>query len=257
MYPPFVLAHEVRDKFFNLEPLTRRIDRILELGERFNARFTFFVTAANVTATNHDLLTRIAAHGHELGSHSFDHVPFAEIGVAAAHAQIHRSVSVLSRYGKISGFRAPYLWANEATDDACAQLGLIYSSSHSGSAAPHRRSDSLWRVPVTRPMDYEVVQLERRLRTREIIDRWASFAAPGEILLFHPWRLGSRRYIAALERILASGNTFRSIMERLDDPRACCVTFDLDFLQTRQLYAHTLRHLYRSPHIHAGTRGPK
>ncbi len=54
------------------EPLTAEV---LDLLERYNAPATFFVSGVNALA-HPDLIARIAARGHLLGNHSYNHSPF-------------------------------------------------------------------------------------------------------------------------------------------------------------------------------------
>ena len=244
---PLIFAHEFRDKFLNPEPLERRLARILALGRKYDAKFTFFITTGHLRPRHEKLVRRIVDEGHELGSHSHDHLNFGIISYDAAKSQISRSVDILSRYYPVSGFRAPYLRSNEAVAQACQNLGLVYQSSDPG-VGPMKKGD-FWEIPVTRPMDYEVIQIEHRIRFSEISDRWCSFPDNGEVLLFHPWRIGARRYIGVLERMLGSRLKYKTIEQYIGDHSSCSITFDLDFLETRQVFLHTIRHLVRSPHI--------
>ena len=244
---PLIFAHEIRDKFLNPEPLERRVGRILELGRKYDARFTFFVTTGHLRPRHEKLIRQIVDHGHELGSHSHDHLNFAVISYQEAKSQISRSMDVLTRFYPVSGFRAPYLRSNQAVAQACRDIGLVYQSSDPG-VKPEKKGD-LWEIPVTCPMDYEVIQIERCTRFSEISDRWCSFPDTGEVLLFHPWRIGARRYIEVLERMLDSHLKYTTIEQYISDHSVCSITFDLDFLETRQVYLHTIRHLFRSPHL--------
>ncbi len=244
---PVIILHELRDKFLDFQPLEKKIDQILNLGDRFSARFTFFVTTEYVNKRNDHILRKIDKSGHEIASHSHKHISFAKISRKKARYQIARSLQKLQRYSRICGFRAPYLVSNEQSDQACRDCGLVYTSSDPGKKAFYNRG--LWKIPVTRPMDYQVIQSEGIVDTLCIGKAWKSFAGPGQVLLFHPWRIGSRRYVNFLEQILRMPLRFGAIEDFIDDRSLCCITFDLDFLETKQVYFHTLKHLYRSPHL--------
>jgi len=234
------------DRLLNLEPIERRIDRILRLGDEYDARFTFYVTAGNVRPRNEHIVERIVDAGHEIGSHAYTHRGFASIEKPAARDQIQRSLDVLSEFYPVEGFRAPYLVGNEATAAACRELGLTYDSSQKGETP--ECEGGLWTVPVTQPQDGEIVH-RTRFSTSHVVPAWCEFPGPGEVLLFHPWRLGSKRYIDALEQMLQSECAFGPVSEFIDDRSTCCITFDLDFLEMRQVYPHTFMHLFRSPHL--------
>jgi hypothetical protein len=83
----------------------------------------------------------------------------------------------------------------------------------------------------------------------EIKRLWADYVGSGEVLLFHPWRLGADRFVDALNEMLSASCEFVTMSEYLESRNGCCISFDFDFLEQRQVYEHTLRHLYRSPHI--------
>lgn len=247
MIIPRIFFHEIKDKFFEFDRLSHKINRILELGTQYKARFTFFVTAAHINRKNDFILQKIVAAGHEVGSHAYRHVNFQDISYQKAKDQIQASLDILTQYAPVNGFRAPYLKAGPPVASACKDCGLIYHSSNPGGKT--EKDKGLWHIPVTQPMDYEVIQNEMITDTKRIGKRWVGFAGPGQVLLFHPWRLGARKYIGFLEKILQKDLRFGSMTDYLSDPSICCITFDLDFLQTRQVYIHTLKHLIYSPHI--------
>jgi peptidoglycan/xylan/chitin deacetylase (PgdA/CDA1 family) len=234
------------DKLCNFTPIHTRVDRILKLGEKHDASFTFFVTAENVTSRNDEILETIVDQGHEIGSHSYAHVDFQHIDRDSARSQIERSLTVLDDYYDVQGFRAPYLTANEAAVDAARDLGLRYSSSNRGDRP--EQTDGFWTLPVTRPQDAELLHSNEHTLA-EVKALWAEWVGPGEVLLFHPWRLGADRFVDALADMLSESCDFLTMSEFIQGTSGCCITFDFDFLQQRQVYEHTARHLYRSPHI--------
>jgi len=234
------------DKFLNFESVETRIERLLKLGEQYDATFTFYITAGNISGRNEHIVEEIAAHGHEIGSHSYAHLNFGDIDETRARRQIKRSLDVLNEYYPVKGFRAPYLVGNKATERACRSLGLTYSSSNPGKQP--RCDDGFWTVPVTKPQDGEVVH-RTNFSTGHVRSEWIDFVGSGEVLLFHPWRIGAKKYIDTFEQLLRADCEFGSVSEFISDQSLCCLTFDLDFLSWWQVYPHTLKHLFRSPHL--------
>ncbi len=239
------------DKFLNFTPIRTRVKRILDYGDRYGASFTFFVTAEHVTPRNDDILEEIVDRGHEIGSHSYSHIDFQHIEQEMAKKQIERSIDILNDYCDIEGFRAPYLIANDETLQAARELGLRYTSSNRGDA-PEQHGE-IWSLPVTRPMD-AVVLHNNEHSLSEVKQLWNDYVEAGEVLLFHPWRLGADRFVDVLDEMLAAPCELVTMSEYVDNRKGCCITFDFDFLQQRQVYEHTFRHLYRSPHIKKSVR---
>jgi len=108
-------------------------DRLLDLLDQRNARGTFFVLGW--TARRHpDLVRRIAARGHEVGSHGFDHELVYNQSPAAFRADIRRARALLQDLSgqPVVGYRAPSytivqrtLWALPILADE----GYLYDSS--------------------------------------------------------------------------------------------------------------------------------
>ena len=251
-YYPYQLSAVVNlrdlfvDKFFNFTPIRTRVTRILDYADQYDASFTFFVTAEHITNNNDGILDEIVDRGHEIGSHSFAHVDFEHIEQEAAEKQIERSLDILNTYYDVEGFRAPYLMANDATLRAAREIGLRYTSSNRGNTL--KRHGDIWSLPVTRPMD-AVVLHNNEYSLSEVKQLWIDYVGPGEVLLFHPWRLGADRFVEVLDEMLTASCEFVTMSKYVDNRKGCCITFDFDFLHQRQVYEHTFRHLYRSPHI--------
>lgn len=250
MHPKGILLDTVRDKFFNQEAIEARVDRILDLAQDYDAQLTFFVTAANVNSKNKHVLEKIVAAGHEIGSHSYQHINYAKIRRKDAYSQIKRSLDILNEYYSVVGFRAPYRIANEATLQACKDLNLKYSSSNRGRT--FNQEQGLWDLPITQPTDYQIVHDKEVLDRKEIKRRWVDSAGEGEVLLFHPWRLGTSKHAQSLEEMLQQPVKFSALRDYPKNPKSCFLTFDLDFLEQKQVYLHTLRHLFCSPHLYQG-----
>jgi polysaccharide deacetylase family protein (PEP-CTERM system associated) len=108
-------------------------ERILELLERHRVRGTFFVLGW--TATRHpSLVRRIAAAGHEVASHGFDHELVYKQGPAAFRADIRRARALLEDLigCGVYGYRAPSYTIVESTRWALpilADEGYLYDSS--------------------------------------------------------------------------------------------------------------------------------
>lgn len=83
-------------------------ERLLDLLDRHGARATFF-TLGVVAQRFPRLVREIAARGHELASHGWDHTPVYALGRERFRADVRRSRHVLEQVGgrSVGGYRAP------------------------------------------------------------------------------------------------------------------------------------------------------
>jgi peptidoglycan/xylan/chitin deacetylase (PgdA/CDA1 family) len=104
------------------EPYT---SQVLDVLKRYDVRATFFVIGSN--AERHpDAVRRLAAEGHEIGNHTFDHgvLPLRGPGhiretVRAASDTVQRIAGIRPRL-----FRAPHGWRNMWVDRIARQEGM-------------------------------------------------------------------------------------------------------------------------------------
>jgi polysaccharide deacetylase family protein (PEP-CTERM system associated) len=148
-------------------PAARRVEdntlRLLELFAAAGARATFFVLG-EVAEQYPNLVRRLAAAGHEVASHGYEHRPLAHWSWREFQRDVERSVRLLeSLAGKpVRGYRAPYFSLRAGVRwpiDTLAELGLRYDSSIVPidrppglelvcARAPFRHHNGLWEAPV-------------------------------------------------------------------------------------------------------------
>ncbi len=109
-------------------------DRILELlAQNGNIPATFYIVVE--IATSHpQLLRRIAEQGHEIGSHSHQHLRIHRMTPASFRADLQQSIDALQQATgcPVHGFRAPTFSVTAATAwavDVLIESGLQYDSS--------------------------------------------------------------------------------------------------------------------------------
>jgi polysaccharide deacetylase family protein (PEP-CTERM system associated) len=113
--------------------VARNTERLLAILAEANTEATFFVLGW-IAQRNPALVKRIAAAGHELASHGFDHVRFNSQSREAFRADVRRSKCVLEDLGGVPviGYRAPTFSISRDSSWAHAILreeGYEYSSS--------------------------------------------------------------------------------------------------------------------------------
>ena len=144
--------------------LVANVERYLEFLHRYGMRCTFF-TVGDIARRYPELVREIAAAGHEVGSHSSDHVPLNRHDRQSFREDIDRNLEQLARAGahEVRGFRAPILSLTEKTawaHDVLAEFGFRYSSSVLPARHPLygwagfsteciRTESGLWEIPAT------------------------------------------------------------------------------------------------------------
>jgi polysaccharide deacetylase family protein (PEP-CTERM system associated) len=111
----------------------RNCDLILEMFAEADVRATFF-TLGWVAARHPALMQRIAAGGHEVASHGWDHARVFTFDKASFAADLDRSKKTLEDTSgmRVTGYRAPSFSIDSRTPwayMALAEQGFTYSSS--------------------------------------------------------------------------------------------------------------------------------
>ncbi len=123
-----------RDSWDSLsDRIERNCDAILEMFDQAEVKATFF-TLAWVAQRHPALLRRIAAAGHELASHGWDHARVFTMDKASFAADLDKSRKAIEDAAgvPITGYRAPSFSIDSRTPwayMALAEQGFAYSSS--------------------------------------------------------------------------------------------------------------------------------
>jgi len=115
--------------FDNLDDAAaRELPPLLDLLDELGLRATYFVEAAN--AGRHPLAVReIAARGHEVGFHAWEHERWGELEPDRETELIERSMAAYAELGvQVEGFRPPGGGLTEQTLRLLSQAGLTWCS---------------------------------------------------------------------------------------------------------------------------------
>ena len=108
--------------------VTRTLPRVLELLRSVAVRATFFVEGLN-TELYPDALREIAAGGHEVAFHGWQHERWADLSPDAERASLERGVRALDALGlRPVGFRPPGGELTAASWGLLRELGFRYVS---------------------------------------------------------------------------------------------------------------------------------
>jgi polysaccharide deacetylase family protein (PEP-CTERM system associated) len=228
--PRFAMSVDVED-YFQVWAFSRVIDRkswagfplrveaatrsALDLFDRHGVKATFF-TLGWVAERAPGLVREIAARGHEVASHGYDHAKVFDQGPEELRQDAGRAKSLLEDLtgAPVTGYRAPGFSIDERTPwayEILAGLGYRYSSSAHPVAHDHYGDPSGPRTPF-RPLakadftEAPVATCElfgQRMScagggwfraapygvSKRLIDRAAATLAGPVIFYFHPWEI--------------------------------------------------------------------
>lgn len=208
-----VIRREDWDSFpLRVETATRRA---LDLFDRHGAKATFF-TLGWVAERAPSLIRDIAARGHEVASHGYDHAKAFDQTREAFREDVRRAKAILEDASgvRVTGYRAPGFsidartpWAHETL----AELGYAYSSSSHPIAHDHYGDPNAPRIPFMPVKGAAFVEAPvatadifgRRVSAagggwfraapyrmaRSLIDRAAQTLSGPVIFYFHPWEI--------------------------------------------------------------------
>jgi polysaccharide deacetylase family protein (PEP-CTERM system associated) len=140
-------------------------DRLLRLLAEGGNTATFFVLG-HVAERHPGLVAKIAASGHEVGTHGHFHRSLEWLDPREFRDDLQRSLRALSRAGarEVISYRAPYFSLNDKTAWALpilAEAGIridsstfpLWTGSYGSGAIPNRphRRGPIWEVPVILP----------------------------------------------------------------------------------------------------------
>ncbi len=98
---------------------------VLDALRRWGSQGTFFVLGSKLSGER-DLLARIAAEGHELAVHGWNHAHPTTLSTGAARAQVEQGFAALADATGVRPrfFRPPYGWLTAPMAEACRDLEL-------------------------------------------------------------------------------------------------------------------------------------
>ncbi len=169
----------------------RNTAQVLDILAAYNAKATFFVVGSRVEAAP-ELVARMVAEGHEVGNHSWSHIPFPRLPEAQILAELENTNAAVSA----------------ATEGYTPQLFRPpYGSYSPRVAAIVPYAPVLWTIDTG---DWEAAGYQ------EIVRHVRQKSGPGSVILMHGF---TRKTVRALPEILQNlvdrGFTFVTVSQLL------------------------------------------
>src|SRR6185369_6313990 len=122
-----VFTLDLEDHIGTYEPDARFVAStisVLDLLDSLHVRGTFFVVA-RIAETHPRLVREVASRGHEIGCHSYDHLPIAMETPTSFVTKLRCAKDLLEQVvgQKVAGFRAPIFSLTRATVWAVDVIG--------------------------------------------------------------------------------------------------------------------------------------
>jgi peptidoglycan/xylan/chitin deacetylase (PgdA/CDA1 family) len=165
--------------------------QVLDLLAQYRIKATFCMIGRQVAA-NHSLVREVAAAGHMIVNHTWDHADQSKLSLSAVRSEIARTSDTLASAGvHPSVFRAPYGAWSHAVYEACAMADL-------------------------RPLDWSVDPRDwSRPGVNTIVTRILHQTRTGSIILEHDGGGDRSQTVAALKivlpKLLDAGYRFTSV----------------------------------------------
>jgi polysaccharide deacetylase family protein (PEP-CTERM system associated) len=225
--------------------IARQTSALLDTLDSIGARATFFVLG--ITGRRHpELVREVAARGHELACHGFEHRRVYDGGPEDLRRDLERSLDLLADLGakRPIGYRAPAFSINRRTPwayEVLAELGFGYDSSQYDSPRIPERIRPVPRSPVRLELDSGRTLWELPVAVWRVASR--SVPVGGGAY----WRvLPARALTRGLADAARSGPAAVYLHPYECDPEPLRVGLERDATPAQRLHAR-LRELQRNP----------
>lgn len=195
------------------------VRKVLDFAKENEIRFTFFITAKNLKK-KHSLINRMIDEGHEIGSHSYNHILHGNKTYERVAKEFIIAQKEFKKYGvEPLGFRAPFLSINESVIKAIGDFGMKYSSNIEGGSFIEYKN-GVTEVPIINPYDWKGIVVQG-MNFNMLTERWSGQKGT---LLLHPWVIAN--YLHRMkDRFIENGQDYRIISNY--KKRNLCISFDV------------------------------
>jgi len=191
--------------------LRESVEFVIEMGKKQGHKYTFFIVG-KLARDNPGLVEYVLKNGHEVGSHSLQHVIPCRLDKESFYEELIESKKILESQGaKVSGFRAPHLLLNDSQYELIAKAGYRYSSSKLWDHHPIEYGNGDY--PITEiPVTFEDwTCIKYRGDPGKLTKLVSDAARPGSVMLLHATFLASENFKDLWGEVLVVDKKRRSV----------------------------------------------
>ncbi len=255
-----VINHAVKMFRFHKTPFSQLLQRILEILDEYDAKFTFPLVAATAQS-NPSLVEWLRSFPHEIAIHGYKHIKYPFLSPKQQALELKKAIHIF-RELKIpyKGFRAPYNAYSKTTIDLVEEFGFKWDGGI-GYRHEYRHGYEFFKVKLRNGnmSSYTCIPLCEWSDDR-MIDRYnLSSEKMAKILIIqlekarkvnglimydlHPIRIGQKEYIQSLSSLLLHARKIGAWVPTVSDavdywskyqrwkghaPVCCLLTGDID-----------------------------
>ena len=199
---PSIATRELASRFFREAPISA-VRRVMDVCESVDARFTFFIVGISAK-DNPAIIEEIIDRGHEIACHGHEHLRFPLLTPDWMRRDLEQALELFDKQFsyRLNGFRAPYLEMNDDVYTVLKELGFSYSSSLMGTDGPNIHPSGIREIPIVVD-DWEIL-IKRNEGVAGLAREMKMNTADQACYLLHPWRVGQKRYVSALQELISS-----------------------------------------------------
>ncbi|UCG00509.1 MAG: polysaccharide deacetylase family protein [Candidatus Heimdallarchaeota archaeon] len=245
---------------FHMTPFSILLQRICEVLEEYDSKFTFPLTAS--TAQSNPILVKwLKSSHHEIAIHGYKHVRYPFLSTKHQFLEIKKSIQVFKELRiPFQGFRAPYNLYSETTKELINKFGFKWDAGI-GFHRDYRNGHKFFKIRLKdgKESSYTCIPLCEWSDDRMIDNYNLSSEKMAKILIYHlekarkvnglimydlhPIRIGQNQYIQSLRRLLIHANKIDAWIPTISEainywskhhqwkdsaPVCCLLTGDID-----------------------------
>lgn len=224
------------------------IKNLSKLMHDHDAKFTFFVVGALLKKQSNYIL-KLIDDGHEIASHGYFHNSYCKMLPEDAKNDLLKSIESFKEIGiDVKGFRAPYLDFTEKQFSLLNGTGIKYTSNGIAydvkgyinairySKGMHKITKNVVEIPITAPDDWYPIVRDGITDHDKLFSIWKPYLEPGNVFLFHPIRVGNKKFIDIIEKMLKTADCkFISLSEMAAGKKGIALTGDIGIVSRLEL----------------------
>ncbi|MGR3173270.1 MAG: polysaccharide deacetylase family protein [Candidatus Scalindua sp.] len=235
-------VRELYSRFIREAP-AKSLRRVMDICEKYEAKFTFYFVGISAEC-NKDFIREIIDRGHEIACHGYHHSCFDLLIKDEIRDDIEKCLVLFEKHFayNIKGFRAPYLRYSKDTAEVLSELGFVYSSSYMEDDDGSAYNSKLIECPIS--VDDWTILIKQNRGQKGIYEEISKRRDQHATFLLHPWRVGRRRYVCALERFLDENSgkiKFPNMRDFVDSNEGIALSGDVGEMSLFEVLTRSLR----------------